>query len=116
MNSAAGANDWQYEWLAGACRCRCQLWCLPHLCIPLETNWEPTSSVHLPVLTYFFRFWGDLVHQSAPPTDGSSLPTAALLHKLLPGRPDLVDEAVRSVRERRPWKKVGITNNLGHLT
>ena len=68
------------------------------------------------VLTYFFRFWGDLVHQSAPPTDGSSLPTAALLHKLLPGRPDLVDEAVRSVRERRPWKKVGITNNLGHLT
>ena len=50
-------------------------------------------------------------HQSAPPTDGPPLPAAALLRKLLPGRPDLVDEAVRSVREGRPWKKVGITKD-----
>ena len=70
--------------------------------------------IQLLLLSYLLRFWGNLVHQSALPTDGPPLPATVLLHKLLPGRPDLVDEAVRSVQEGRPWKKVGIITGGGH--
>ena len=84
----------------------------PTTCIPHWNLGCPDTYMASLNSIYLLRFWGDMVpHQSAPATDGPPLPAAALLRKLLPGRPDLVDDAVRSVREGRPWKKVGITKD-----